>query len=140
MSRLQSALLLQPAQGKETEHPDTRYPRKPDAFATACCNNEYHQGHSKQRIDDGHGVPRNARIGKRPQQLRTIGRAGVQQAVRGIAHQTRQIGLTGTEPLEKPKTAGDGPQDQKDQQCPYRYKYQGVGELPVELQKQNGIR
>ena len=98
-------------------------------------NHQAEQRQREQRVDDGDVVPGHPLIGERPQELRSVRRAGVQQAVRGIAEQTSQIGLP---ELERPshermqRQRYKGRPDGDEQQC--------MCELAVVFEKQQRVR
>ena len=97
-----------------------------------------HQAEQRQReqwVDNRDVVPGQPFIGERPQELRSVRRAGVQQAVGGIAERTSQIGLS---ELERP------PNERMQRQChkgrPDGDEQQCMCELAVVFEKQQRVR
>ena len=116
---------------------------RPDQSRDGQCAASQHRGQDhqaeqrqrEQRVDDGDVVPGHPMVGERPQELRSVRGAGVQQAMRGIAEQARQIGLPGLE-----RTSHERMQRQRHKGRPDGDEQQCMCELAVVFEKQQRVR
>ena len=128
-------LVLDDAEQEITERPDQS---RDGECATTQRGGEDPQAKEWQReqgIDDGDVVPADPVVGERPEELGAVRGAAVQQAVRGIANQAREVGFPGSQ------GAPHDPVQQYSDECgPDRDEHQRMRELAVVLEKQQRIR
>ena len=125
------------------DNPEQQIADRPDQSGDGQCATPPHHGQDpqaeqrqrKQWVHDRDVVPGHPLIGERPQELRAVRRAGVQQTVRGIAEQTDQIVLP-----EPERASNERMQEQRHQGRPDGDEQQCMCELAVIFEKQQRVR
>ena len=100
-------------------------------------NTQYYQDkkwQTEQRINDGNQIPGNFLQSKRPQEMRPVTGAGIQQPMSSIAQKAGYPRFTKGETSARKK-----PNQQCHDRRTQRNKHQGVGEVPMIIQVQKRV-